>query len=242
MIMMKKNYLLVLLVLFMAFTLKVNASTCSSERIVELSTLASNVNVSYERYDDEVTYENPLLEEQDTKITPKFYITIYNLEEGLNVYLKRTDTNQSIVRTVDNVDDDGVLYIDLGEAYKVKNVEILIRSDDSNCQNEVLKSTNLTLPMYNKYFFYKACEENPDFEMCQEFTTVDYSNVSEKTFNEKLNTYKEEKQKEEERKNSVWFKISQFLDKYKWIIIGVIAGIVIVIITYIVRRKKSRLI
>ncbi len=238
----KRIYFLTLFVLFMAFTIKVNASTCSNERIIELSALANNVQVSYEPYDDETTYFNPLFEEEDTKVVPSFYITIYNLTDGLNAYVQRKDTNQTIVMTSDNTDTDGVVYIDTGEAYKTKTVDVLIRSDDSNCQDEILKSTTITLPMYNRFYFYKPCEENPEFEMCQEFTTNDYSNISDSMFSEKLNTYKEEKAEEERKQKSLWYKITSFLNKYKWIIIGIIAIIIAIVIIIIIRRKKSRLI
>ena len=238
----KKNYLLTLLILFIAFTMKVDASTCSNERIIELSSLASNVQVSYEPYED-----NENLGISDTHNVPysqkpAFYVTIYNLDEGLNAVVTREDIKKAVVVTPDDADDDGVILIDAGTAFSIKNFNIKIRSDDDNCQNEVLKTATVTTPKYNAWFEREACEENPDFEMCQEFTYTDYSNVSDSEFSEKLTTYKEEKKKEEERKNSLWYKISSFLNKYKWIFIAVALAVIAIVIVVIIRRKKSRLI
>jgi len=238
----KKNYLLTLLILFIAFTMKVDASTCSNERIIELSSLASNVQVSYEPYEDNVTTFDETFDVEVDDSDPAFYITIYNLDEGLNAVVTREDIKKAVVVTPEDADADGVILVNAGTAYSIKNFTIKIRSNDDNCKNEVLKTATVTTPKYNDWFEREACEENPDFEMCQEYSLNDYSNVSDREFSEKLTTYKEEKKKEEERKNSLWYKISSFLNKYKWIFIAIALAVIAIVIVIIIRRKKSRLI
>lgn len=241
---MRKNYYLVtLFVLLFAFSFKVSASTCKNERVLELSSLANNVNVSYQEYET-----NPGAVsggEGSEEFSDNFvghYITIYNLVDDLNVAIVREDTKKTAVVTSADMNDEGVIYIDAGEAGKIKNFNIYIRSNDSNCQNEVLKTLILTTPMYNNYSQYESCKENPDFELCQEFTTFDYSGMTDSTFRAKLDEYKEKKAEEEKNANSPIYNIGKFLGTYWWIVIILVIAIIIIVLVYKIKRKKSRLV
>lgn len=229
-------------------TIGVKASTCSDKRVLELSSLANNVNVSYQQYDKVVDeYDSEIfVDEDDTSVKstfPAYYLTIYNLPKDLNVSVIRNDTKKNVVVYDDNKEEDGVIYIDTGYAAKVKLFTIKVRSNDSNCKNEILKTMAVTTPMYNKFSQYNSCQENPDFKLCQQFTTTDYSDVTNSQFIEKLNEYKVQKEEEEKRKNSLFYNIGKFISKYRWYIIIpiVIIGVALIVI-YIIRRKKSRLV
>lgn len=244
----KKNYLFLMLVLFFTLTIKVNASTCSSERSLELSSLANNVNVSYQVYDkviDEYDSET-FTDEDDTSVKhtyPGYYLTIYNLIDDLNVTIQRDDTQKVVELNSSNKNEEGIVYVDTGLAGKIKNYTVKIRSNDSNCQNEILKTVVITTPMYNDFSKYEVCQENPEFNLCQEFTTVDYSEVSNSTFMTKLDEYKKQKAEDEKKKNSIIHNILVFLNTYKWyIIIPIIVLVIAIIVIYIIRRKKSRLV
>ena len=246
---MKKNICYVLLFLFcMCITQGVNASTCSDKRVLELSSLANNVNVSYQQYDKLVDeYDSETFAGEDDTIVkstfPAFYLTIYNLPSELNVSIIRNDTTKNLVFYATDKEQDGIVYVDTGFAGKVKLFTVKIRSNDSSCKNEVLKTVAVTTPMYNKFSKYESCIENPDFNLCQQFTTTDYSDITSSQFNEKLNEYKEKKAEEERRQNSLIYKVGKFLSTYKWYIVipAVIIGVALIVI-YIIRRKKSRLV
>ena len=246
---MRKNYYLVtLFVLLFAFSFKVSASTCKNERVMELTSLANNVNVSYQEYEQLVDeYDSEMFaDEEDShiKVTyPSYYLTVYNLVDDLNVSVSRNDTNQVIIATSKDKDEDGVVYFDTGFATRVKTFTVKIRSNDSNCQNEVLKTLTLTTPMFNKMSLYHDCEENPEFSLCQKFTSVDYSNVTPQDFDKKLSEYKVQKEEEEKKANSIWYNIGNFLSKYMWfIIIPIVVIVIAIIVIYVIRRKKSRLV
>lgn len=244
----KKSYFIMLFLLLFAVTVKVKASTCSNERILELSSLANNVNVSYQEYDIVEVVNNPEPAEGNEDETyerkfPGYYITIYNLEDGLNVAVKRDDTNKVVTVSSEDKQDDGVVYIDAGAAGKVKTFTIAIRSNDSNCKNEILQTKTLITPMYNFFSSYEICKENPDFNICKEFTTVDYSSLTDAEFMTKLDEYKVQKVEEEKKQKSIIYNVGKFLSQYGWYIIAIVLVIVIaIIVIYIIRRKKSRLV
>ena len=241
----KRNLFIVGVLAIFAFTLKASASTCSDERNIKLSTLSGNVNVSYEKYN--IFYG--LREDEQNDVSglqvdsyPGFKLAIYNLPSELNAAVIREDTKKALVANSTDADSEGVILIDTGEATSVKNFTIQIRSNDSNCKNEVLRTITVTTPMYNRFYDLEACANNKEYSLCQEFTNVDYSDIDEVEFAEKVEKYVEEKKAEEERKNSLWGKISYFISKYYiYFIIAVIlvAGIVCI---RIYRRKKSRLV
>jgi len=236
-----KRKLLFLFALLLSFTISAKASTCSDERIIELSTLANNVNVTYVGYDNTSEPQtNPLDDEVDVDIVPSFYIAIYNITDQLNAVVKNETTKKSVEVTSKNA-KDGVIYVDAGAADSVKTFTVTIRSNNSNCMNEVLKTTTVTTPMYNRFFEYELCEENPDFNMCQQYTFTDYSSVRDKVFQEKVEEYKVQKQEEEKNKN-VFNRVLNFIVKYMWVFIIIVIIIVASVIYFIIRRKKSRLV
>ena len=238
---MKKRILLFFALMFVSLA-SVKASTCSDARILELSSLANNVNVGTEKeYRVEQTYTDDNGETSEDMF-PAFYLTIYNLTDDLNVSIYREDTEKTIYAKYKDVDDDGILYVDAGYATIVKNFVVKIRSNDSSCKNEVLKTVTVTTPMYNLNSQYEACKNNSEFSMCKEFTTVDYSDVSQESFNAELNKYKEEKAKEEKRVNSIFYKLAKFISKYRWIFITVIIIAIAFAVVYFINRKKSRLV
>lgn len=239
---MKRKFLL-FLALLLSFSLSAKASTCSDERIIELSSQANNVNVSYVQYDNiSEAYTNPLDDtEGDTNIVPSFYITIYNLTDQLKAYVKRDGTKKMVEVTSKNKTEDGTIYVDAGPADSVKNFTVIIASNNSNCLNETLKTATVTTPMYNRFFEYDLCEKNPDFNMCQQFSFTDYSQVRDKVFKDKVEEYQEQKKKEEESKK-IFNRVLGFISKYAWVFIAIIIIIAAGVIYFIIKRKKSRLV
>lgn len=238
-----KRKLLILFFTLMFVSLASVKADCSDSRTLELSSLANNVNVGFEKelrvVDTYTAYETG---EKVEDVFPAFYITVYNLTKDLNVAITREETQKTGYLYYKDIDEDGVLYIDAGVADMVKNFSVKIRSNDSNCKNKVLKTVTVTTPMYNLNSQYDVCQEYKDFNMCKEYTTVDYSDVSQDAFNDELNKYIEEKAKEEKRANSIFNKIAKFISKYRWIFITVIIIAIAFAVVYFINRKKSRLV
>ena len=185
---MKKKSLYVLLFLLGLFiTGGVKASTCTDKRVLELSSLSNDVKVSYQEY-DKVTgqYESDTFVDGEgdnvdniVKTTyPAYYLTIYNLPKELNVSIIRSDTKKTVDVTSNDASKDGVIYVDTGLASKLKMFTVKIRSNDSSCKNEIMKTLVVTTPMYNSFSSYESCQEYPEFELCKQFTTVDYSEMT----------------------------------------------------------------
>lgn len=238
---MKKRLLLITMTSFLmmlSFNVKA-ASTCSSEREMELSSLANNVNVDYINY--EKAMDDGMLEGEEVGTSPAFYIRVYNLSSDLNLKVNLDGSkNYTYVSSTDAA-DDGVIYLDNSFADSINNYNLTIRSNDSNCQNEVLRTITITLPMFNYFYVNGECEANADFYLCQEFTTTDYSDVKYSTFTSELETYKEEKAKEEAKKSTITYKTFNFVKTYKWFFIAggiIILGVIITII--IIKKKRSK--
>ena len=227
----------------MGLSFGVKASTCSDARVIELTSLANNVRISYEQYNkySEPYYEETFGIENYQDVYRSFYITIYNLPKELNALVVRNDTKKALVVTNDNVNSDGVIYVDAGEADMIKEFSIDIRSNDSNCKNEVFKTATITTPMYNSFNNKEICNENPSFELCQEFSFSDYSGVTDKEFLNSLNDYKEKKEKQESLAKSPWYNIKLFIGRFKVIIIIAVICVIVGVIYYFIKKKRSKL-
>ena len=241
---MKKNIPLITLASFLmliSFNVKA-ASTCSSEREMELSSLANNVNVDYEEYD--LALDKGSEAGEDVSTSPAFYIRIYNLSSDLNIKVNLDGSkNNTFIKSTDAA-DDGIIYLDTSFASSVKNYTLTIRSNDSNCQNESLRTITVTIPMRNYFSTYEACDDNSDFYLCQEFTTTSYNDVSDTEFTNKLAEYKEQKAADEKKQNSITYKTFSFINSFKGYFIGagIIALTIIILIVIRNRRRSKRLI
>ena len=234
----KKLFLFTITSFLMLFSFNVKAaSTCSSEREMELSSIANNVNVDYLEYDKSMD-EGLESGEAEVATTPAFYIRIFNLTSDLNVKINLDGSKNFTYASSTDAADDGIIYLDTSVASTIKNYTITIRSNDSNCQNEVLRTITITVPMYNYLYSSGECETNADFYLCQEFTTSDYSNVKDSDFTSKLSEYKEDKAKEEAKESSITYKTFSFIKSYRWYFIGAGIIILIAIISILIMKKR----
>lgn len=237
---MKKNIIPVLLASFlMLISMSVKAqSTCSSAREMELSSLANNVNADYEEYDKLLDPE--VASTEDVGTTPAFYIKVYNLTSDLNLKVTLDGSKNSTYVNSSDADADGIIYLDTSYANSVKNYTLTIRSNDSSCKNEILRTITITIPMRNYFATYSDCDDMSDFYLCQEFTTTDYSDVSDKDFTTKLNDYKENKAAEEKKENSITYKTFDFIKTYRGYFILIIAIVVAILVFIKVKKAKEK--
>ena len=108
-----------------------------------------------------------------------------------------------------------------------------------NAANEVLKQITVTVPMQNYFYNFAQCEANPEYYLCQEYTTTDYTSMSDDQFIEQINKYVENKKVEEEKQSKITYKIWEFIKKYMWYFIALIV-LLIGIITFTIIRNKQR--
>ena len=66
-----------------------------------------------------------------------------------------------------DMSSDGILYVDSGYPDEITNYEIYVRSNDSNCQNEVLRTITVTVPMRNRFADTEECKNNIEYYMCE---------------------------------------------------------------------------
>lgn len=242
---MKKGICLFLFVLFfMLFNVRVNAvSTCGTERSIELTSMAQNINADYEEYEVERGKDfYPDLEDGETIKEPGFKIRIYNLTKDLNVSIKLNNKKKLLEYSYKDVSEDGILYVDSGYPNEVKNYTITVRSDDDNCQNEILRKIAITLPVENYFHDFDACKENPEYYLCQEFTNVDYySNMTTDSFSKQINEYVEQKQKQQEKESKFSYKLLLFIKRYLWFFITIIVlGVAMCVYTKYKRKQRSK--
>ena len=242
---MKKSFCLVLFVIFfMLFAIKVNAaSTCNKERITELTSLAQNINADYEEYEVERGKEYyPDLEDGETIKEVDFRIRIYNLTKDLNVSLKLNRKSKQEEYFFKDVSEDGILYIDTGYPSEVKNYTISIRSDDDNCQNEVLRKISLTLPIANYFYDFEVCRDNPEYYLCQEYTTVDYyEKISVDSFVKQIEEYVQQKQIQKQKEETFGYRLWVFIKRYLWVFITIIVlGVGVFVYTKYNNKQRSK--
>ena len=122
------------------------------------------------------------------------------------------------------------------------SLTFVVYSNDSNCKGEALSSKYLSLPYYNYYSQYSACELYPEHKYCQ--TWLNPNTISRAEFDDAIADYMEEqlldKPDVKEEEKSFLDKVADFLDKYKIIVLSVLAVIVVIITTIIVIKRKKR--
>ena len=242
---MKVRYVLFVLAAFLMVNSRMLAlSTCTMERTSELTSLAQNVNVDYEEYKNERGKETyPDLDEGETVTEPGFAIRIYNVPEDLNVKIKRNGMKEEKELYKSDANEEGILVYDTGFPDKVKNYTITIRSDDSNCQNEVLRKISITIPALNYYYDYEVCRSNPEYYLCQEYVSVDLNGMTTDKFIKQVEEYQEQKNKQQEEESKFGYKLLAFIKRYIGLFMTIIIlGVGVYVVIRIRNKQRSKMI
>lgn len=242
---MRLRYVLFVLATFLMVNTKTMAlSTCSMERTKELTSLAQNVNVDYEEYKNERGKETyPDLDEGEIVTEPGFAIRIYNIPEDLNVKIKRNGMKEEKELYKSDANENGILVYDTGFPDVVKNYTITVRSDDSNCQNEVLRKISITIPALNYYYDYEICKANPEYYLCQEYVSVDLKSMTTDKFMKQVEEYVQQKEKKEEEESKLGYKLMAFIKRYAGLFITIIIlGVGIFVVIRIRNKQRSKMI
>lgn len=232
----------------------VNAAECSYERQVQLNDLAATVKETYQAVEVDTGrttyYIDPETEIIDpnrvVKIMEKgFEVSVLNITEDLYLEVSEDGTNTTKTYRYSDATDNTVK---LGTvvADKVITYTIKVKAATGDCAGTDLRTITLVLPRYNSYSELSYCDDNPNFEYCQEYITGE--DITYEEFLERTQNYVEpNKTTTEKTDEDTTFadKLKDFYKKNKKVIL--IAGGAIVIMgvataAIIVIRRRSRLI
>ena len=219
--------------------LKVDTSgtKCNNEDSKKVKDAAQKIEVSYTIKNMSVGTsididepDMPEVEEYDYG----FEIAIKNITEDIYVVVKNDYSND--VFTYHYADtENGVKTFESIATDEAVNFTFEVKSENVNCKDEDYRKITLTTPIYNLYYRYQFCSDNPKSKVCKMFVN---EKISAKEFATEVNAKKEENQKSDDsnKKN-----VPTFVKENKYLFI--IGGIVIVIIgvaTVCVKIKKRR--
>lgn len=240
----RENLLLIIMMAFFLFIGNVRAAddenTCKPTTLSSLRSMAANVKVTYVPVTETIQYSTPNVETGGTEGYRNYLdIKIYNVNTKLEVTVTANGVEEIV--TSNNVGADGAITLRQVPQNEVVNYTFTVRSYEDGCHGNVLRTLKLTLPRYNFYSQLGACADIPDYYLCQEYTTY---KVDGATFYDKVDEYKaklltlEEKEQKENNTGLVSQAISS-ASKYKYVIVGVVVVVGVLLTIFILKRKKS---
>lgn len=220
--------------------LKIDTSgtKCNNEESKKVREAAQAVEISYTIKEmlvgtsiDIDTEGMPEVEEYDYG----FEIAIKNITDSIYVVVKNDYSND--VFTYHYADtENGLKTFESIATDEAVNFTFEVKSENESCKDEDYRKISLTTPIYNYYYRYPFCSDNPKNKVCKMFVT---EKISSKEFSTEVNAKKNENQKSDGTTNND--AVTTFVKDNKYLFI--IGGIVIVIIgvaTVCVMMKKRR--
>ena len=242
---MKKRVLKFIAVFAMLFMMigKVNAATCSLEEQTQLRTMAANVNVSYEEVDEEFS-EVISADEVSEYVAYYLDIKVYNINSYLRVEMTDELNNKTYKGNYRNIGPDGTITFRRADNSQMSNYTFKVYGTSEDCYGEVLRTIKLTLPKYNYYSERTLCADIPEYYMCQKYITydIDYNNFTSnvEAYKEKLASQESSQQEGESEDNtSIISKTVTTISKWKYVIVGAIIAVGVVITIIVIKRKRS---
>ena len=242
----RKNvfFTLIMIVSMFLFTNTVLAEdddlVCSALELKELREIAAALKVTY-LPKTKIVQISPDVATDATSYTAKYLdVKVYNMHSS--IYLEvENDNDFSTVVTLSDVGSDGSITFRQDMLNRKVNYTFTAKTTKTGCESQNLRTIKLTLPIYNTYSETLICEDIPDYYLCQEFVT---SQVDSATFLNRVNAYKAKLQeqgesKEEKDNTSVTNRTLVNVAKYKYLIVGVIVTLGVVITIVIIKRKEN---
>lgn len=215
----RKIFFTIFILLFSIVNVKaLNYRGCDSSTISRLKSLITNVNLSY-----------------DYKMingSPSFDVTINNVPTGV-YFVDTNDIYFGSIKKRYNFSDTQNGEITIYD-YSTEGGTYSFYSSLPGCDEILLGKKYYKFPTYNKYYGNRLCEGISTYSLCQKWVNVNYSYDE---FEQKINEYKNNKEKNENIENVIYQKtiidyIVEFYTKYYYyLLIGVIVifgGIIIV--------------
>lgn len=208
------------------------ASLCSYQEQTDLNQKAANVKVNYEIVEEKVTYPDG----EGTR--ELFKINFFNLSNEFYVIVKN-DVNSEEKRINSSDTKNGSYSFNWDNKETVTNFTIEIyTTNETNCPEELYKTIYLTTPRYNHFSETEACQDHKDLSYCQKYVNFD---ISEEDYFAKLNSFnnikEDEKVKVDDTKNNNV--IINFINDYKWYIVGGLAVVIVITAAITVINNKK---
>lgn len=213
--------------------------SCTTMQLGELREIAANVKVTY--VPKTIVIDTPTdVETGATSYTAKYIdIKVYNMNSRIYLEVKN-DAGFSAVATSDRLAKDGTVTFRQEMVDRKVNYEFLVKSTEYGCETQTLRTIKLSLPIYNAYSQLEICSEIPEYYLCQEFVT---SPVDGSTFYDKVDAYKakllEQGDGVQEDNTGLGNKTFAKASKYKYLIVGIIVALGVVITIVIIKRKEN---
>jgi len=232
----KKEFLFVIFLIgIVMFMGKVGAasSSCSTSDLYDARVAASNVKITYEPYEE--------LEDIGTKVH-YLDLKIYNVSSTMLLSVKVSGDNiqtKELTLTYQDMSSDGSITLRQENTGAPTTYEITISLFDGTCAGEELRTSKITLPIYNFYSTLDVCSGIQDYYLCQPYITKE---LNEETFFEQVEEYRaklEDAQAVESEDNTTIINSTlNRVSKYKYLVVGLIVAVGVVV-TVIILRKKS---
>lgn len=239
---MKKRMIYIIFLLCFIFLgiEKINAEYCSTEELVRLNTLASNVKVTYEA-NEELNDSDPNPESHYTEFV--LDMKVYNVSSDLKINLTSRNSNKSYTLDYTNAGADGAITVRVNDTSEIDTYYYTVTPSGVECYDKTLRVISLTLPKYNYASKKAICDDVPEYYLCQQYVmfNIDYS-----TFTADVEKYKAKLDSQKNNgdeinlgdNNSIINKTFSSISKYKYVIV---VGIILVgvSVTVIVLKKKG---
>ena len=237
---MKKGIVFFIFVIFMMFVEKVDAGYCSTEELIRLNSLGSNVKVNYVAGEEYHT-EEPNPESHYTEYI--LDMMVYNVSSDLDIKLTSKNTNKSYKLNYKNVGPDGAITIRVNDTSTIDTYYYTITPSGLECHDRKLRVLSVTLPKYNYASKKAICDDIPEYYLCQQYTllNIDYTKFDSdvKAYKEKIalqeNNFEELEKNENNKISNTLTKISN----YKYIIVFVVIAVGIIATIVVLKKKGS---
>lgn len=210
--------LIKLLLFVLAISLPIQAKAyCTTEEKLRYSTLASNIETSY----DYVEYEDRVV----------FNITIHNVHSDLIVLDKQTGKRYS--NKINKLNNFTISNLKDGQSYVFE-----VYANNSNCTYRVYNTLYVTIPRFNKYYKDPVCSDAGDYLYCQKWAEI--GNLSYDEFVKLVNDHKHKHVEEEiieKEEETNWIYI--FGDFWATYYLYISFGIILICIPIIIIKNKQ---
>lgn len=219
------------------------ANYCSVNEQVKLAKAASAVKVEYEPVEIKAPgYDDPNSSNYSVMIYA-LDIKIYNITDDIYAVVSVENGNSYSIDSSMNNSEGYIVLRDDGVG-SIKKYKFDIRSQNGNCEADILRSIELSTPKYNQLSNRNACREVPHFYKCQEFVSYDFEADN---YLKDIEEYKEKlaKQGIKDTKeglvanNGAVGKTIKKISDYKWIVLATILLIGCIITIIIIRKRRD---
>jgi len=249
--MMEKNKFILPIILMLVSFLLINIGTvlaegeakCSNAELGRLREGAAKIRVNYVPNEVNMGKKAVDLGEEVDAIDHVLDLKLYNATKDFvfkYVYSGKNVKTGEFYRTHADIGPDGAITVRQKSYNTIISYVIYVYPSGGGCSNHVLRTIRITLPKYNYYTNLAMCEGIQDYYLCAPYITSDFDSA---TFYKKVEDYKakllENKEVEEEDNNSIISNALTGVKKHKYVIVGLIVAIGVVVTVIILKRKKS---